>query len=55
MNGEKEGIEIAVWLLLVVRIGVLVGIIWFGLSEYRAWKKKYKAQHPELFENEEQE
>jgi hypothetical protein len=39
MEPRKEGIEIVVWLVLLVRVGVLVAIIWYGISEFRRWKK----------------
>ena len=36
----NKDIEIAVWLMLVVRVGILVAIVWYGISEFRKWKKK---------------
>jgi hypothetical protein len=39
MNPRSEGVEIVIWLVLLVRVGVLVAIIWYGISEYRRWKK----------------
>lgn len=38
----NKDIEIVVWLMLLLRVGILVAIVWYGISEYRNWKKKNK-------------
>jgi len=36
----NKDIEIIVWLMLLLRVGILVAIVWYGISEFRKWKKK---------------
>ena len=38
----NKDIEIVVWLMLLLRVGILVAIVWYGISEFRKWKKKNK-------------
>lgn len=40
MKDPKPVEEIIFWLLVIVRTGVLVAIIWYGISEFRRWKNK---------------
>ncbi len=32
--------KVVLWLVLLVRVGILVAIAWYGISEFRRWKRK---------------
>ena len=40
MNGHIEFEKIVLWIVIIVRVSVLVAIVWFGVNEYKRWKKK---------------
>jgi len=40
MNGHIEFEKIVLWIVIIVRVGVLAAITWFGINEYKKWKKK---------------
>ncbi len=32
--------KVVLWVVILVRVGILVAIVWFGVREYKLWKKK---------------
>ena len=32
--------KVVLWLVLLVRVGILAAIVWYGVSEFRRWKRK---------------
>jgi len=33
--------KVVLWFLILVRVGILSAIVWFGINEYKKWKKKH--------------
>ncbi len=46
MSPANANIEIGerllYWLLVVVKVGTLVAVFWYGIAEYRRWARKQK-------------
>ena len=40
-------VDALVWVVLIVRVGILVAIVWYGVSEFKRWKRKQKKRHIE--------
>jgi len=38
----NKDFEIVVWLMLIVRLGILAAVIWYGISEYRKYNLENK-------------
>ena len=34
--------KVVLWVVILVRVGILTAIVWFGINEYKRWKKKNK-------------
>ena len=34
--------RLLMWLMLVVKVGTLTAVFWYGIVEYRRWAKKQK-------------
>jgi len=32
--------KVVLWVVILVRVGILGAIAWFGINEYKRWKKK---------------
>ncbi len=32
--------KVVLWVVILVRVGILGAIVWFGINEYKRWKKK---------------
>ncbi len=40
MQNKIEFEKVVLWIIILVRLGVLTAIVWFGINEYKSWKKK---------------
>jgi len=40
MKNQIDFDKVVLWVMLIVRTGILVAIVWFGINEYKRWKKK---------------
>jgi len=40
MNSHNTAEMVILWLLVIVRTGVLVAIVWYGIIEFRKWRRK---------------
>ena len=34
--------KVVLWVVILVRVGILTAIVWYGINEYKKWKKKNK-------------
>ena len=34
--------KIVLWFIIIIRAGFLAAVVWFGVNEYKKWKKKNK-------------
>jgi hypothetical protein len=41
-DNKEMGERLLSWLLLVVKVGTLVAVFWYGIAEYRRWARKQK-------------
>ncbi len=32
--------KVVLWVVILVRVGILTAIVWFGINEYKRWKNK---------------
>ena len=32
--------KVVLWVVILVRVGILAAIVWFGINEYKKWKNK---------------
>ncbi|MCK5852969.1 hypothetical protein KAH27_08085 [bacterium] len=32
--------KVVLWVVILVRVGILTAIVWFGINEYKKWKHK---------------